>query len=228
MSKLVYFKWTIDDTEVLKENLTPEQIGLFFTAVMDYVATGIIAEVPSDLKVLYADYRKRIDRAQGAYDQKCAKNAANGSKGGKAKAKNAKAAGSDKEAPPAKFKPPTRKQFYDAVEKQANEDEEYVMPDDYDIDCFFDSLDESGWQIGQTPIRCRQDWEYAISAKFFSNEDSPFYYAAFVYAFSTKDGLRDERGKSQADCAVYYFFQDYDGPPDKWRDSFDQYLNENY
>ena len=73
MGNLKYFKWMIDDAEVLKENLNNEQVGELFFAVMDYLRTGTVSEVSSEIQFPYADYRKKVDRARIKYEAKCAK-----------------------------------------------------------------------------------------------------------------------------------------------------------
>lgn len=85
--KLTYFRWYVDEAETMKELLSREQIGELFNAVMDYLRDRTVAEVSLPLRYVYADYRKKIDRAQEAYDRRCAANAENGAKSRKTQAR---------------------------------------------------------------------------------------------------------------------------------------------
>ncbi|MDY4508038.1 MAG: DUF6291 domain-containing protein [Candidatus Faecousia sp.] len=177
MGKLVYFKWMVEDAKVLKENLTTEQIGELFVAVMDYLQTGTVAEVSKDIRFPYADYRNKVDRACASYDETCAKRAESGKKGGTAKAKNAAKAGGKEQDQEKKFKPPTLKQFKNAVDEYADD------VSDYDIESFYDHLSESKWQFEGMAIQSRKDWEQIISARF-GNNSMPKTPNVFQKAFS--------------------------------------------
>ena len=182
MSKLVYFKWMVEDAKVLKENLTTEQIGELFIAVMDYLQTGVVQEVSKDIRFPYADYRSKVDRSSANYEETCAKRAESGRKGGTAKARNAaNTAGVDSQQAK-KFKPPTLKQFKNAVEKIAD-DNGWDYPNDYDIEAFYDHLNENRWLFEGMPIQSRKDWEAIISERF-SDLDN-VYYEALRYLIST-------------------------------------------
>lgn len=177
LGKLVYFKWMVEDAKVLKENLTTEQIGELFVAVMDYLQTGTVAEVSKDIRFPYADYRNKVDRACASYDETCAKRAESGKKGGTAKAKNAAKAGGKEQDQEKKFKPPTLKQFKNAVDEYADD------VSDYDIESFYDHLSESKWQFEGMAIQSRKDWEQIISARF-GNNSMPKTPNVFQKAFS--------------------------------------------
>lgn len=220
MGKLSYFKWMSDDAEVLKENMTAEQIGELFVAVMDYLQTGTVKEVSQDIRFAYADYRKKVDRACISYDETCAKRAESGKKGGKAKAKNAAKAAGPTPDQVKKFKPPTLSQFKNAVKKLVDADElpcDEKIPE-YSIEEFFDHLAESNWEINGTPIQSRHDWEMALIAKFYKY-DSPIdhlYYWAFCHLFSTYDGLRDSDGKTMAEVVADSYIADFDEDDRCW------------
>ena len=182
MGKLVYFKWMVEDAKVLKENLTTELIGELFVAVMDYLQTGTVVEVSKEIRFPYADYRNKVDRACASYDETCSKRAESGRKGGTAKARNtANTAGVDSQQAK-KFKPPTLKQFKNAVEKIAD-DNDWDYPNDYDIEAFYDHLNENRWLFEGMPIQSRKDWEAIISERF-SDLDN-VYYEALRYLIST-------------------------------------------
>ena len=89
MAKLTYFKLMREDFEVLNEMYSPAQIGELIVATMQYLADGTVMEVDAALKYAFTDYRKKVDRAQKAYDKKCETNSKNGTKGGEAKAEKA-------------------------------------------------------------------------------------------------------------------------------------------
>lgn len=186
LGKLVYFKWMVEDAKVLKENLTTEQIGELFVAVMDYLQTGTVSEVSKDIRFPYADYRNKVDRACASYDETCAKRAESGKKGGTAKAKNAAKAAGKEQTQEKKFKPPTLKQFKNAVDEYADD------VSDYDIESFYDHLSESKWQFEGMAVQSRNDWEQIISARFCNNsipKTPNVFYKAFSYLISAHPRL---------------------------------------
>lgn len=217
MGKLIYFRWMTDDAEILKENLTTEQIGELFVAVMDYLRDGTINDVSECLKLTFADYRKKVDRARCKYEEICTKRADNGKKGGIAKAANASKAMNEIENFPLDFKPPTLSQFRNYVrdkyleynyyrdEDEADEYEEdsFPMPSKNEVDSFYYDLKKSGWKIGSEPIRNEKELIDAISSKFFSI--LKLEYKVFEYIFSTRNGFRDSDGESKAEEAAYFF-----------------------
>lgn len=175
LGKLVYFKWMVEDAKVLKENLSTEQIGELFVAVMDYLQTGTIKEVSKDIRFPYADYRNKVDRACASYDETCAKRAESGKKGGKAKAENAAKAVRPVPDQSKTFKPPTLSQFKNAVERIID-DNEWESADAYDIERFYDKLREDNWQFAGMAIQSRSDWEEIITAKFHDLPDFDEFY----------------------------------------------------
>lgn len=190
MGKLVYFKFMAEDAEVMKENLTTEQIGELFLAVMDYLETGEVADVSKAIKYPYSDYRKRVDRARSSYEETCAKRTESGKKGGTAKAKNAAKAAATTPAQKVDFKPPTLSQFKNAVNKIVGEND-FDDVDDYYIEAFFDKLKEQSWNFNGMAIQSRKDWEEIIYARFHdplsSYHDGLFvsYHDLFCYLIST-------------------------------------------
>lgn len=221
MGKLVYFKWMVEDAKVLKENLSTEQIGELFVAVMDYLQTGTVKEVSKDIRFPYADYRNKVDRACASYEETCAKRAESGKKGGTAKAKNTAKATGSAPAQEKKFKPPTLSQFKNAVKKLVDTNElpcDEKIPD-YKIEDFYDQLSEKDWKINGVQIESRHDWETALIAKFyeFDSKIAHLYYWAFCHAFSTYNGLRDTDGKTRAEAVAYSFIDDFDEEDKCWR-----------
>ncbi len=200
-------------------------------AIADYAKDGTILEVPPEAKTIFALLRKKQDRANAAYDAKCEINKRNGSKGGKAKARNAEKV-TEKETAP-RFKPPTLTQFKNAVKALSGSDQ--INPDcfeTYDVESLYDLLAETKWRIGDVHIARRGDWEDIIRAKFCYGSSARYrnnFYEMFRYAFSKYDGFRDETGRSLAYSTVCDFSDDHDlnqamqviGP------IFKQYLSEN-
>lgn len=203
---------------MLEENFTHAQVGELFLAVMAYVRDGTIRELPPELKFPLAQYRAKADQSKAKYEEKCAKLAENGAKGGKAKA--AKASGKREATPePPKFTPPTLKQFRDAVahfydngELGDNE------PEDYDIDRLYDELKAAGWKIGNEPIKSRREWELAIISQLSPyGGDSPIKQnELFKFAFGNFPDLRDPSGNSLADNAIGEFDEKYDKGKEGW------------
>ena len=203
---------------MLEENFTYAQVGELFLAVMAYTHDGTIRELPPELKFPFAQYRSKANRSKAKYEEKCAKLAENGAKGGKAKA--AKAAGDHQpDSPKVKFTPPTLKQFRDAVAHfykgdELGDDE----PEDYDVDKLYDSLKAAGWKIGREPIQNRRDWEFAIITQLSSYEmESPIKRSElFKVAFGNFPELRDSSGNTLADNAACDFDEQYDKGEKGW------------
>lgn len=218
--KFAYLKLEFDDLDVIRETLTPEQGIILIFAILDYAKDGTTREVPDEVRVMYVLLRKKIDRAQRAYEEKCRINAENAAKGGKAKARNAAKATGSAPAQAKKFKPPTLSQFKNAVKKLVDADElpyDEKIPE-YSIEEFFDHLAEGNWEINGTPIQSRHDWEMALIAKFYKY-DSPIdhlYYWAFCRLFSTYDGLRDSDGKTMAEVVADSYISDFDEDDSCW------------
>lgn len=180
--KFAYYKLEYNDLDTIRETLTKEQGFDLLCALVDYSRKGTIAELPADLRIPFVMLKKKVDQAHKAYEDKCSALKENGRKGGKAKAKNA--AKSDVSAPDQtkKFNPPTLRQFKNAVEKIA-EDNGWDYPKDYDIEAFYDHLNENRWLFEGMAIQSREDWEAIISEKF-SGLDI-IYYEALCYLIST-------------------------------------------
>lgn len=186
-----------------------ERFGQLVLALMYYTTDGTMPDdLPPDINMMFGIYQRKVDAAREKYKNKCAVNAENGAKGGKAKAKNAK-----KMAAGPKFTPPTQKQFRDAVQHFADNDEIPEDTTDYDTDAFFDELKDSGWTIGGAPIQSRADWEAAIRAKFYqfsSTLPDHFFYEIFSAAFAE---LHDGE---KSDFVASDFMDAYDEAAKRW------------
>lgn len=222
-SKLNYFKWFTSDIDLLKEQLNAEQIGELFISVMEYVQDGIVKNVSDAIKWPYGDYRRRVDASRTKYDTKCATNAANGRKGGKAKASRARQADTLSDASVtinSHFKPPTRTIFKNAAARFR--DDGCLDADQYDVDCFFESLESASWCINGEPIISRCDWESALKAKFpdvDTRADLTYWglWSAFSNIFQIFHGLRDKDGETNSYWAAYEFCKIYDNKQKGWR-----------
>jgi len=187
-----------------------ERFGQLVLALMYYTTDGTIPDdLPPDLNMMFGIYQRKVDAAREKYKNKCAVNAENGSKGGKKKAENAKAAGS---VP--KFKGPTLAQFREAVKHFIGEGSVQEDTESYEIDKFFDGLQASKWTICGEPIQRRSDWEAAIREKFtaYGTDGVPqhWHYLIFSEIFSKFHGLRNSSGESQAETVESDFMDTYD------------------
>lgn len=212
-----------------------ERFGQLILALMYYTTDGTMPDdLPPDISMMFAIYQRKIDAARTKYENKCATNAQNGRIGGLTKAANvAKTKG-------ATFKPPTQKQFRDAVAHFVDRGEIDEDTGDYDSDAFYDKLKGDGWTINKKPIQFRADWEAAIRAKFFEFNISSIrhlYYPVFSTVFA--DFCHDKEGNSGewADNATYDFLDTYDEdskcfivhgesfPTAKWKEALAQFMN---
>lgn len=199
----------LDMAEILQ--FAMERFGQLILAIMRYTVDETVSEdLPPDLKIMFSIYQKKIDFAREKYKRKCETNAENGSKGGKAKAENAK-----KKATGPKFTPPTQKQFRDAVEHFIDDGEISEETTDYDADSFFDELRDAGWTIGGAPIQSRGDWETAIRERFFlgvldSVLPAHLRYRLFSAAFASS------HNSEKSSNAVSAFMDTYDEASKRW------------
>ena len=168
--KFAYYKLEFTDLDVIRETLTKEQGFDLICALADYSRDSTITELPVELKLPFAMLKKKVDQAHDAYEDKCNILRENGRKGGKAKAKNAAKAAESTLDRAKKFKPPTLKQFKNAVEKITDEND-WDCPNDYGMEAFYDHLSECQWLFEGMPIQSRSDWEAIITAKFMSLSD---------------------------------------------------------
>lgn len=186
-----------------------ERFGQLVLALMYYTTDGTMPDdLPPDINMMFGIYQRKVDAAREKYKNKCAVNAENGSKGGKAKAENAK-----KKATGPEFTPPTLKQFRDAVQHFADNDEIPEDTTDYDADSFFDELKDSGWTIGGAPIQSRRDWESAIKVKFYQFSSAlpkHFFYMIFSAAFAE---LHDSE---KSDFVASDLMDTYDEASKRW------------
>ena len=90
-SFLVYFDW-----EAPLQELNNEELGELFRAMFIYAKYGELIDFEHrSLKLVFGFIKSAIDRDKASYEEKCRKNAENGSKGGKKKAENTKEKGAN-------------------------------------------------------------------------------------------------------------------------------------
>ena len=180
-NNFAYYKLECNDLDTIRETLTKEQGFDLICALVDYSRDGTITELPAELRIPFAMLKKKVDQAHKAYEDKCNILKENGRKGGKAKAKNRGQATGSAPAQAKKFKPPTLKQFKNAVEVYDDE------VSDYDIESFYDQLNEGRWQFEGVVIQSRKDWEAIMQARFYNcyEPKTPrVFYKAFSYLLS--------------------------------------------
>lgn len=199
----------LDMAEILQ--FAMERFGQLILAIMRYTVDETVSEdLSPDLKIMFSIYQKKIDFAREKYKRKCETNAENGSKGGKAKAENAK-----KKATGPKFTPPTQKQFRDAVEHFIDDGEISGEATDYDADSFFDELRDAGWTIGGAPIQSRSDWESAIRERFFGGVRDSALPAHLRYRLFSLAFAHYHDGEKSSD-AICDFMDAYDKASKRW------------
>lgn len=158
---------------------TDAERGRIMTAMLTYSVTGEIPAFEGNERYIWPTIQAQIDRDASAYQEKCAKNRANGAKGGRPpknqmdiekterfsekpkKAntntktntnRNTKSNDIEADKPPArhKFLPPT------VEEVQA-----YCHEKGYAVDPgrFVDYYTSNGWRVGKNPMK---DWKAAV------------------------------------------------------------------
>lgn len=80
------------------EELTDEEAGIIFRAILCYQNTGEIIEMPRDLRLLFLSIKGDLDRNNDKYEETCKKRRESGKKGGRPKKhlENEEADGSEK------------------------------------------------------------------------------------------------------------------------------------
>ena len=144
MEKLKYLQLYADDIRLLQGNgLTDADIGIVVCAVFRYLDTGEDPDIPARLKWPYAIMKDKANKSMEKYSRKCAVNAANGAKGGKAKRDNQKASRSKKS-------PFTKTEFL-RIAKDATEEMELSCNRD-NLDYMLERLKDKGWTFGNFDI----------------------------------------------------------------------------
>lgn len=204
-SRLTYYRWYIDEVETMRELFSPAQMGELFFAVMDYVRDGTVREVSAETRYAYIDCMKKVDRSRTAYEKKVANLSANGAKGGRARAENARRDQEEKQTAPSSgagaFVPPTRRRFHQTARRLAGEEGAEAM-DGEAVDALYDRLEGEGWTIDGEPLRGDGDWKGALRVGLSPYRDNPLLGPLFRYLFRGWRGLRDETGESRAEAAA--------------------------
>lgn len=211
MSKLSYFKLMLEDFETMSEIYSTAQIGELIVATMQYLKDGRIVEIEEPLKYAYLDLRKKVDRSQKAYEEKCAQLAKNGAKGGKAKAAN-------------RFKF-SKSHFKQMITRIADEIDEDIPPTSVIAD-LYEELKENDFSIGDEPLANDSDLDSYLFHTVFPDYEHEA--EVFAYVFSKYHGLRDEEGKTQASEIAFYSHELFKKPHENWKKLIDEYISDNY
>ena len=158
---------------------TDAERGRIMTAMLTYSTTGEMPIFEGNERYIWPTIQAQIDRDASAYQEKCAKNRANGAKGGRPpknqtdsekteqfsekpkKAKtntktntNRNTKSNEMEAD----KPPTRNRFIPPTVDQV---EAYCTEKGYTVDSnrFVDYYTSNGWKVGKNPMR---DWKASV------------------------------------------------------------------
>lgn len=149
---LSWYKWPVDQVKGFKESLNNEQMGELFFAVMETVETGNKVEVSAELKVVYSMFCVDVERTRTAYKNKCENLAKNGSKGGKAKAKNKTNAKNE-----TSFKPPSKAEFKEMMKRISHETKSTY--DDNLAEKSYNQLRDNGWKLKTEVISAKSQIE---------------------------------------------------------------------
>ena len=207
--RMAYFKWFVDDHESMEETLTNEESGQLFHAVMAYVKDGTIRDVSEKLRYPFSAFRRKVDSSLLAYNDKCEKLAANGSKGGRQKAVNEKAKqekAATQEVPQkslcAAF---SQKDFLDFAWQKYEDNEITTIEDckDWELKTFYDELKNMNWRIGTELIQGPNDLITVIEARFWAKKNGINMWSDFCEIYSVFHGLRSE---TESGCSYADYF----------------------
>lgn len=228
-----------------------EQFGTLILALMSYIVDGTIpADLPPELKPTFTIYRKKIDYANGKYEQTCEKNRKNGSKGGRPRKRAAVTEPEEaptspqtelpkkaKTAPKVKM-PPNREQFIKLIE--AGQDEGAIS-NECDPDDFFDWAEALKWKVnGESTLNVGDFLSYA-AARYPVKEaighipSMPKLARVYGIIFKEFHGLRDDEGNTGALAAAIDFLKAYDGgwsfhgqefSDDQWREALNEFMED--
>ena len=154
-----------------------EEVGRMVRAMLTYTATGEIPLFDGNERFIWPTIKAQIDRDEAAYQERCEKNRANGTKGGRPKnqtvitetewffEKPKKANEKEKEKEKEKEndsdmadKPPTRHSF---SPPSLDDVRDYCRGKGYNVDPerFVDYYTSNGWKVGRNPMK---DWKAAV------------------------------------------------------------------
>lgn len=122
--------------DVLDE-LTDEEAGILFKAIVEYQATGEVPELPRCLKLFFITVKQDLDRNNEKYEETCRQRRENGKKGGRPKKAKASEDEEEKAKKPNGFeeKPKKPNGFSEKLKKQSKAkkaDNEYEYDNEYD------------------------------------------------------------------------------------------------
>lgn len=165
-----YFKWFAADYEQLKAyGLTYEELGTVFAAVMEYLLDGTVMEVPEKLKWPFVSMKYKVDSSQKEFDRICKERAANGAKGGRAKARNQKAKQDS-------VKEPFSKAEFFRIAKDVVK-ERHLHAKKENLDFLLDKLQRNSWTFGDFDINNEERLREYVAAIYHPEEDPSFSFA---------------------------------------------------
>ena len=156
---------------------TDVERGRIMTAMLIYSTTGEIPEFEGNERYIWPTIQAQIDRDASAYQEKCAKNRANGAKGGrppknqtdskkterfsekpKKANTNTKTNRNTKSNDIEADKPPARHKFFPPTVEEV---QAYCNEKGYAVDPgrFVDYYTSNGWRVGKNPMK---DWKAAV------------------------------------------------------------------
>lgn len=224
-----------------------ELFGQLIVALMTYIVDGTIPEhLPAEVKPLFTVYRKKIDYANGKYEQTCEKNKKNGKNGGRPRKKvttdeQGEAAAPLQAEPPKKAiprikMPPTEAQFTKLLkERQADG----LVSDGCDPEEFFEWAEALKWKVNGEPAQNVGDFLAYAAARHPTEEirntipASPPLSTVYGIIFKELHGLRDGEGNTGALVAAIDFLKAYDScwsfhgetfTDNQWREALEAFM----
>ena len=166
MGKMTWYKISFDEVAQMKKVCDNDhaKIGELFCALMQTAETGETVELSDKrLESAYIMMCVNVERARAAYEKKCEKRVAAGSKGGKAKAAKQKSETTENadDSEPA-FKPPSKTEFKDAAKHFCKEYE--VSCDIFAATQLYEQLSKAGWTYSGLKIQHDYTWQAIIVA----------------------------------------------------------------
>ena len=231
-----------------------ERFGQLILALMYYTANKTIPkELPSDLKMMFSVYQRKIDLAREKYVQTCEKNAANGKNGGRprkgAAATEPEEATTTPETEPSKKAkaipkvkmPPSADLFCKLLKK---EQADGLVSEECDSADFFEWAENLKWKINGEPAKNVGDFLSYAEARYPAKAviatigimpKTPQLSHAYGIIFKALHGLRDEEGNTGALVSAIDFLKAYNGgwnlhgqsfSDDQWKEALDEFMED--
>lgn len=226
------------DLITIAETLPDHEYKLLMLAILHYSHDGTLPkDLPETLQLSFNLCKAKIDAARNAYEKKCAANAQNGAKGGKAKAANA--AKAQQLPPDAPFRPPNKAEFKKIIKELKDRGEAIYIPDTDTINQLYSDLSGSDWNFRGERFRTMQELETMLICRYnsFSHPPRAFFGWIFDKIWGDFNGLRDSFGVSKVVDVVNNFCECYNTkastwnvhetqyPFGAWEDALDDFMN---